>query len=146
MALNLALKQFIETKLAHTRAPQWELPITEVRQAFRNLWVPPSRVSWSPHRGRYDSRESVCRTAEDCRSCDPLHLRRRHGARFSADARHRSGRTDRDRGNRALLELKCASPSSTAATSRTYHPPVVSAARRRPPASEEWRPAPARRR
>jgi len=40
MALNAALKQLIETKLAHTRAPQWELPITEVRQAFRNLWTP----------------------------------------------------------------------------------------------------------
>ena len=40
MALNAALKQLIETKLAHTRAPQWALPITEVRQAFRNLWTP----------------------------------------------------------------------------------------------------------
>ena len=40
MALNPALKQLIETKLAHTVAPQWELPIAEVRQAFRNLWTP----------------------------------------------------------------------------------------------------------
>lgn len=40
MALNAALKQLIETKLAHTRQPQWALPITEVRQAFRNLWTP----------------------------------------------------------------------------------------------------------
>ena len=40
MALNAALKQLIETKLAHTHAPQWALPITEVRQAFRNLWTP----------------------------------------------------------------------------------------------------------
>jgi len=40
MALNAALKQLIETKLAHTRTPQWALPITEVRQAFRNLWTP----------------------------------------------------------------------------------------------------------
>ena len=40
MALDAALKQLIETKLAHTRAPQWALPITEVRQAFRNLWTP----------------------------------------------------------------------------------------------------------
>ena len=40
MALNPALKQLIEAKLAHTSAPQWRLPITEVRQAFRNLWTP----------------------------------------------------------------------------------------------------------
>jgi len=40
MALNSALKQLIEAKLAHTAAPQWMLPITEVRQAFRNLWTP----------------------------------------------------------------------------------------------------------
>jgi len=40
MALNAALKQLIDTKLAHTREPQWALPISEVRQAFRNLWTP----------------------------------------------------------------------------------------------------------
>jgi len=40
MALNVALKQLIETKLAYTHKPQWELPIAEVRQAFRNLWTP----------------------------------------------------------------------------------------------------------
>jgi hypothetical protein len=40
MALNAALRQLIETKLAHTHEPQWALPITEVRQAFRNLWTP----------------------------------------------------------------------------------------------------------
>jgi len=40
MALNAALKQLIDTKLAHTRAPQWKLPIAEVRLAFRNLWTP----------------------------------------------------------------------------------------------------------
>jgi acetyl esterase len=40
MPLNEALKQLIETKLAHSRAPQWELPIAEVREAFRNLWTP----------------------------------------------------------------------------------------------------------
>jgi acetyl esterase len=40
MALNPALKQLIQTKLAHTHTPQWALPITEVRQAFRNLWTP----------------------------------------------------------------------------------------------------------
>ena len=40
MPLNPALKQLIETKLAHTREPQWALPIAEVRQAFRNLWTP----------------------------------------------------------------------------------------------------------
>jgi hypothetical protein len=40
MALNPALKQLIEAKLAHTHEPQWTLPITEVRQAFRDLWAP----------------------------------------------------------------------------------------------------------
>ncbi|HKE38370.1 MAG TPA: alpha/beta hydrolase [Casimicrobiaceae bacterium] len=40
MPLNPALKQLIETKLAHTHTPQWELPIAEVRQAFGNLWTP----------------------------------------------------------------------------------------------------------
>lgn len=40
MPLNAALKQLIETKLAHTHAPQWDLPIAEVRQAFRSLWTP----------------------------------------------------------------------------------------------------------
>jgi acetyl esterase len=40
MTLNAALKQLIDTKLAHTREPQWALPISEVRQAFRNLWTP----------------------------------------------------------------------------------------------------------
>jgi len=40
MALNAALQQLIETKLAHAQARQWALPITEVRQAFRNLWTP----------------------------------------------------------------------------------------------------------
>ncbi len=40
MALNAALKQLIETKLTHAHEPQWALPITEVRQAFRNLWTP----------------------------------------------------------------------------------------------------------
>jgi acetyl esterase len=40
MALNAALQQLIATKLAHTHAPQWALPIADVRQAFRNLWTP----------------------------------------------------------------------------------------------------------
>src|SRR5438046_1765534 len=40
MALNPALRQLIQDKLAHTCAPQWALPITEVRQACRNLWTP----------------------------------------------------------------------------------------------------------
>jgi len=40
MALNAALRELIENKLAHTHAPQWELPIAEVRGAFRNLWTP----------------------------------------------------------------------------------------------------------
>src|SRR5262245_13286564 len=40
MPLHPALERLIQTKLAHTRKPQWELPIGEVRQAFRNLWTP----------------------------------------------------------------------------------------------------------
>jgi len=40
MALDPALKRLIETKLAHASAPQWALPIDEVRRAFRNLWTP----------------------------------------------------------------------------------------------------------
>lgn len=40
MPLNPALKQLIQSKLAHGHAPQCALPIAEVRQAFRNLWTP----------------------------------------------------------------------------------------------------------
>ena len=40
MELNAALKQLIASKLAHTRRPQWELPIAEARRAFRELWTP----------------------------------------------------------------------------------------------------------
>jgi len=40
MALHPALQHLIETKLAHARAPQWNLPIAEVRQNFRALWTP----------------------------------------------------------------------------------------------------------
>ena len=40
MALNPALRQLLQTKLARSHAPQWLLPIAEVRQAFRNLWTP----------------------------------------------------------------------------------------------------------
>jgi acetyl esterase len=40
MALDPALRQLIQTKLAHTHAPQWALQIAEVRQAFRDLWTP----------------------------------------------------------------------------------------------------------
>jgi len=40
MSLNPALAHLIATKLEHTRAPQWQLPIAEVREAFRKLWTP----------------------------------------------------------------------------------------------------------
>jgi acetyl esterase len=40
VTLNAALRQLIQTKVAHTHAPQWEMPIADVRQAFRNLWTP----------------------------------------------------------------------------------------------------------
>jgi len=39
MALHPALERLIQTKLARTVKPQWEQPIGEVRQAFRNLWT-----------------------------------------------------------------------------------------------------------
>jgi acetyl esterase len=40
MPLDPAMQHLIEQKLAHTAAPQWELPIDEVRAAFRRLWTP----------------------------------------------------------------------------------------------------------
>jgi acetyl esterase len=40
MSMNAALQQLIETKLAHPSAPQWEMPIGEVRRSFRALWTP----------------------------------------------------------------------------------------------------------
>jgi acetyl esterase len=40
MPLHPALQHLIEQKLAHTVAPQWELPTGEVRAAFRRLWTP----------------------------------------------------------------------------------------------------------
>src|SRR5262245_15927315 len=40
MPMHPALQHLIETKLAHTRAQQWELPIADVRQSFRALWTP----------------------------------------------------------------------------------------------------------
>lgn len=40
MALHPALRHLLDEKLAHARAPQWDMPIADVRQAFRNLWTP----------------------------------------------------------------------------------------------------------
>jgi acetyl esterase len=40
MPLDLALARLIRTKLAHTQAQQWELPIAQVRRAFRDFWTP----------------------------------------------------------------------------------------------------------
>jgi acetyl esterase len=40
MPLHPALRELIDAKIAHTRAPQWELPLEEVRAAFRALWSP----------------------------------------------------------------------------------------------------------
>jgi acetyl esterase len=40
MPLDPALSRLIAAKLAHARAPQWELPIADVRKAFRDLWTP----------------------------------------------------------------------------------------------------------
>jgi acetyl esterase len=40
MSMHPALQRLIEAKLAHTVAPQWMLPIAEVRKNFRALWTP----------------------------------------------------------------------------------------------------------
>jgi len=38
--MHPALARLIETKLAHTVKPQWDLPIAQVREGFRQLWTP----------------------------------------------------------------------------------------------------------
>jgi acetyl esterase len=38
--MHPALQELIANKLAHTRAPQWEMPIADVRAGFRALWTP----------------------------------------------------------------------------------------------------------
>jgi acetyl esterase len=40
MTLHPALRALIDDKLANTRAPQWRLPIEEVRASFHDLWSP----------------------------------------------------------------------------------------------------------
>jgi acetyl esterase len=40
MTLHPALRALIDEKLANTTAPQWRLPIEEVRASFRALWSP----------------------------------------------------------------------------------------------------------
>ena len=40
MTLHPALRELIDDKLANTLAPQWRLPIGEVRSSFRALWSP----------------------------------------------------------------------------------------------------------
>jgi acetyl esterase/lipase len=40
MTLHPALRELIDDKLANTTAPQWRLPIEEVRASFRSLWSP----------------------------------------------------------------------------------------------------------
>ena len=40
MPLHPALEKLIDARLANTRAPQWLLPIEEVRASFRALWTP----------------------------------------------------------------------------------------------------------
>jgi acetyl esterase len=42
MPLHPALKGLIDEKLANAPAPQWELPIEEVRASFRSLWASPA--------------------------------------------------------------------------------------------------------
>jgi acetyl esterase len=38
--MHPALRNLIDQKLAHATAPQWDLPIDEVRAAFAGLWTP----------------------------------------------------------------------------------------------------------
>lgn len=40
MPLNPALSRLIAAKLAHARAPRWELPTADVRKAFHDLSTP----------------------------------------------------------------------------------------------------------
>ena len=40
MPLHSALEKLIDARLANARAPQWLLPIGEVRTSFRALWTP----------------------------------------------------------------------------------------------------------
>ena len=40
MPLHSALEKLIDARLANARAPQWLLPIEEVRASFRALWTP----------------------------------------------------------------------------------------------------------
>src|ERR687894_1450361 len=40
MPLHPALEKLIDARLANARAPQWPLPIEEVRASFRALWTP----------------------------------------------------------------------------------------------------------
>jgi acetyl esterase len=40
MTLHPALRELIDEKLANTTAPQWRLPIEEVRTSFHDLWSP----------------------------------------------------------------------------------------------------------
>ena len=40
MTLHPALRKMIDEKLANTKAPQWCLPIVEVRASFHDLWSP----------------------------------------------------------------------------------------------------------
>jgi acetyl esterase len=40
MPMNPALSRLIAEKLAHPRPPQWEMPLADVRKAFRDLWTP----------------------------------------------------------------------------------------------------------
>lgn len=40
MPLHSALEKLIDARLANARAPQWLLPIEEVRTSFRALWTP----------------------------------------------------------------------------------------------------------
>src|ERR687889_2235617 len=40
MPLHPALEKLIDVRLANARAPQWLLPIEEVRTSFRALWTP----------------------------------------------------------------------------------------------------------
>jgi acetyl esterase len=40
MTLHPALRELIDEKLANTTAPQWQLPIGQVRSSFRAFWSP----------------------------------------------------------------------------------------------------------